>query len=325
VTDDATLAAIEAARAHVGQPPDDEKIAPYPVNEAMVVHWVRAFDEASPIYTDPDVAAATRHGGVVAPPAMLGSWTLEASAGKSGSARDRVLGALDDAGYTAVVATDYSHDYLREVRPGDHLYEQISIEALSDVKTTALGEGYFVTVRHDYKLLGSDEPVGVATMRLLKFKPPPPKPSAAAPPAGADATPRRPRPPINRDNAFFWEGVDARELRIQRCASCGTLRHPPRPMCGACRSTDWDSVISAGRGTVHSYVVHHHPPLPGTDPPFAVAVIDLDEGVRFVSEVVEVDPAAVTIGMTVELTWREVEAGYVLPLFAPPMGPERDA
>ncbi|MBW3664148.1 MAG: OB-fold domain-containing protein [Actinobacteria bacterium] len=325
MTDDATIAAIEAARAHVGQPPDDEKVAPYPVNEAMVVHWVRAFEETNPVYTDPEVAAASRHGGVVAPPAMLGSWTLEISAGKSGSARDRVFGVLDDAGYTAVVATDYEHDYLREVRPGDHLYEEISIESLSDVKTTALGEGYFVTVRHDYKLLGSGEAVGVARMRLLKFRPPPAKPKAGQSAVSDPGSPRRPRPPINRDNAFFWEGVEARELRIQRCAACGTLRHPPRPMCGACGATERDTVTSAGRGTIHSYVVHHHPPLPGTDPPFAVAVIDLDEGVRFVSEIVDIDPAEVTIGMAVELTWREVEPDYILPLFAPALGQEDDA
>lgn len=316
------MAAIEAARAYVGQEPDDEKVAPYPVNEAMIAHWVRAFGESNPVYTDHEIAAATRHGGVVAPPAMLGTWTLEASAGKSGSARDRVLGALDDAGYTAVVATDYEHTYLRELRPGEHLYEQISIESLSDVKTTALGEGYFVTVRHDYKVTDTDEAVGVAKMRLLKFKPPPPKPAAAAEPgdAVASSTPRRPRPPVNRDNAFFWEGVDARELRIQRCASCQALRHPPRPMCGGCRSIDWDTIVAAGTGAVHSYVVHHHPPLPGTDPPFAVAVIDLDEGVRFVSQLTDVDPADVHIGMPVELAWTEVEDGYVLPLFAPTGG-----
>ncbi len=130
-------------------------------------------------------------------------------------------------------------------------------------------------------------------------------------------TTKRPRKVINLDNAFFWEGVDEGRFLIQRCASCGVLRHPPRPMCGACRSTDWDTVEASGRGEVFSFVVHHHPPLPGVTAPHVVAIIALEEGTRFVAELVDVAPGDVQIGMPVELTFVEMDEDLTLPVFRP--------
>lgn len=127
----------------------------------------------------------------------------------------------------------------------------------------------------------------------------------------------RPRTVVNADNAFFWDGVAERKLLIQRCADCHTLRHPPRPMCGACTSTDWDTVTAAGTGTVFSFVVHHHPPLPGVTAPHVVAVIALDEGTRFVAELVEIVPEDVAIGMAVELVWVTLDDELTLPMFRP--------
>ena len=80
----------------------------------------------------------------------------------------------------------------------------------------------------------------------------------------------RPRPVVNDDNRFFWEGVERGELLIQRCSGCGELRHPPRPMCPSCHSLEWDAVRASGRGTVHSYVVPHHPRLPAFPEPYVV-------------------------------------------------------
>jgi uncharacterized OB-fold protein len=116
------------------------------------------------------------------------------------------------------------------------------------------------------------------------------------------------------DSAFFWEGLLAGELRIQRCGGCGALRHPPRPMCPSCRSTEHDYVVSSGRGTVYSFVVHHKPPVPGRDHPFAVVLVELEEGTRIVGNVVDVDPADVKIGMDVEVVF-EGERG--LPQWRP--------
>lgn len=130
----------------------------------------------------------------------------------------------------------------------------------------------------------------------------------------------RPRTVVNADNAFFWDGVRERALLIQRCTSCDALRHPPRPMCGHCRSTAWDTVPASGVGEVFSYVVHHHPPLPGVTPPHVVATIALAEGTRFVAELVDVAPEDVTIGMPVELDFVAMDDELTLPVFRPSGG-----
>jgi uncharacterized OB-fold protein len=187
------------------------------------------------------------------------------------------------------------------------------IEKVSEEKTTALGTGHFVTTRVEYND-HHGELVGTQRFRLLKFRPR----GETAPGSAAESGPaRRPHPAINEDSAFFWEGAAAGELRIQRCTSCGTLRHPPRPGCGACGSLDWDWTVASGRGTVHSFVVHHYPPVPGFEPPFLVALIDLEEGTRLISNLIEVEPAEARIGMPVEVTFVAVDDELTLPLFRP--------
>jgi uncharacterized OB-fold protein len=89
---------------------------------------------------------------------------------------------------------------------------------------------------------------------------------------------------ITADTAFFWAGVEAGELRIQRCGECRALRHPPGPACPACGATKPEYAVAAGNGRIHSFVVHHHPPIPGRREPFVVALVDLAEGVRMVGE-----------------------------------------
>lgn len=127
---------------------------------------------------------------------------------------------------------------------------------------------------------------------------------------------RAPRAPVvTRDNAFAWEGVAAGELRVQRCSNCGTLRHPPRPMCAECTSLEWEPVALSGRGSIYSYAVYHHPQMEGFETPYVVAVVELEEGVRFVSNVVDVDPATVEIGQEVHVTFDDVGEGVVLPQF----------
>ena len=106
-------------------------------------------------------------------------------------------------------------------------------------------------------------------------------------------------------------------LLIQRCAGCGALRHPPRPMCPRCQSLEWDTVEATGRGTVYSFVIPHHPPLPWFPEPYVVALVDLEEGTRLVSNVVGIAPDAVTIGMPVQVRYEHFEGDVVLPLFEP--------
>ncbi|MFF2129490.1 bifunctional MaoC family dehydratase N-terminal/OB-fold nucleic acid binding domain-containing protein [Streptomyces olivochromogenes] len=266
-----------------------------PVNEPMIRHWCEAMGDTNAAYTGPDA---------VAPPTMLQAWTMGGLSGHEGrsDAYDELLGLLDEAGCTSVVATDCEQEYLRPLRPGDEITFDAVIESVSERKTTKLGTGHFVTTRMDVRANG--EPAGTHRFRILKYAPARPKSRAA-----------RPRPVVNRDNAGFWEGVGRHQLLIQRCGGCGTLRFPWLPGCGACGSPEWDTFEASGDGTVYSYVVMHHPPFPAFDPPYAVGLIELAEGVRIVSNVIGVPYDKVRIGMPVRLRFERYDEELVLPVF----------
>jgi uncharacterized OB-fold protein len=132
--------------------------------------------------------------------------------------------------------------------------------------------------------------------------------------------PGRIKPPLGHDNAWWWEQAGKGKLTIQRCASCQTLRHPPRPMCSECRSMKWDYIESSGRGTVNSFTVLHHPQFPGYDYPLTIILVDLEEGTRLTSQLVECDREDVSFGMAVEMVIQEDEDGFKMPVFRPAMG-----
>jgi uncharacterized OB-fold protein/acyl dehydratase len=286
------------------------ELAPDPVNLPMIRHWVEAIGDENPVYTDEAAAAASVHGGIVAPPVMLQAWVmrgLRPRPTRSGSSpREELMGLLDDAGFTSVVATNCEQEYHRYLRPGDRLRATTVIESVSAEKRTALGPGHFVTTRVDYHDQES-ELVASMRFRILKFKPPATKASR----------PQRPRPALTPDNAFFFEGARRGQLLIQRCASCGRLRHPPRPMCNECQSLEWDTVEATGRGVVYSFVVNHHPQVPAFDYPLVVALVELEEGTRLVSNIVGVDPRAVHVGMPVEVEFVAFDPDLTLPQFHP--------
>ncbi|MEL7208434.1 MAG: MaoC family dehydratase N-terminal domain-containing protein [Actinomycetota bacterium] len=253
---------LDRLRTYEGRAVGPAEPADDPVNVPMIRHWVEAMGEANPVHLDDEAARATGRAGVVAPPTMLQVWTmkgLKAQHGRPDNLQTELLGILDEAGFTSVVATNTDQEYLRELVPGDHLSATSSIESVSEQKTTGLGVGHFVTTRTEFHDQHG-ELVGTMTFRILKFKP------AARPAAedddGGDERPPRPRPSINRDNAFWFEGVKDHRLLIQRCQGCGELRHPPGPACPACGSMDWDTVEATGRGTVYSFTVNHHPKVP---------------------------------------------------------------
>ncbi|HVM66326.1 MAG TPA: zinc ribbon domain-containing protein, partial [Acidimicrobiales bacterium] len=93
--------------------------------------------------------------------------------------------------------------------------------------------------------------------------------------------PRVVAPVTDADNRFFWDGVRDGRLLIQRCSGCGAVRHPPGPMCPRCQSLDWEAIEASGRGTIHSWVLSHHPTEPDAEPR-VVVLVDLEEGVRMV-------------------------------------------
>ena len=124
-------------------------------------------------------------------------------------------------------------------------------------------------------------------------------------------------PTVTLDDRFFWEGVEAGELRLQRCAGCGALQHPPTPMCPACHSVERTWAVSPGRGTIASWLVSRHPTEPDAEPR-VVVLVDLDEGVRLVSNLVGADPDAgeVADGMAVVVDFATVD-GVPLHQFRP--------
>ena len=127
----------------------------------------------------------------------------------------------------------------------------------------------------------------------------------------------RPRPIVTRDTAWWVDGWARNELLIQRCEGCGRLRHPPQPRCASCRSPEWTAVRASGRGQLFSYIVSHHPPVDGFEAPFVVALVELDEGTRLVSNVIGVVPEDVYIGMPLELEFVRVDPDMTLPQFVP--------
>lgn len=273
----------------------------------MIRHWCEAMGDTSAAYRGPDA---------VAPPTMLQAWTMRGLSKDSESddgtgrstAYDDMLGLLDGAGYTSVVATDCEQEYLRPLRPGDRITFDAVIESVSRRKTTKLGTGYFVTTRMNVRANG--EPAGTHRFRVLTYRPAQRK----------KEPPLRPRPVINRDSAGFWAGVAEHRLLIQRCTSCTALRFPWLPGCNACAGLEWDTVEASGEGTVFSHVVMHHPRFPAFDPsgeggPYAVALIELAEGVRVVGNVTGVPYDKVSVGLPVRLEFLRTDPGLELPVF----------
>lgn len=124
-------------------------------------------------------------------------------------------------------------------------------------------------------------------------------------------------PTVTQDTAFFWDGLKTERLLIQRCDGCATLRHPPRPMCPHCQSLAWSTIEATGRGTVISYVIPRHPPMPFFEDGYIVALVELDEGVRLVSNLIDVEPEHAAMGMRVVVRFEHFDNDLVLPLFAP--------
>lgn len=127
----------------------------------------------------------------------------------------------------------------------------------------------------------------------------------------------RPRPAINRDNAFFFEALGRGELVIQRCDSCEELRHPPVPMCPHCHALEWSAAAMTGRGAVFSHVVMHHPIVPPFEAGYAVGLIELEEGPRMIMNIEGIAANDIEIGMSVSVTAELVDSELVLPVARP--------
>jgi uncharacterized protein len=287
-----------------------------PVNQPMIHHWVDAMGDKNPIYIDEAAAKAAGHPGIVAPPAMIQVWTM-GGLGVGRAADDpltKILELFDNAGYIGVVATNCEQTYHRYLRPGEDVSVAAELTDVAGPKHTALGEGFFITQRITWQV--GDEDVAEMMWRIMKFNPKDEKEGGAQPtvapvPDDLDADAMM-RPASSRDTKFFWDGVNAHELRIQK-RDDGSLQHPPVPAIWQDKQAPIDYIVASGKGTVFSFVVHHAPRVPGRTVPFVIALVELEEGVRMLGELRDVDPDAVAIGMPVRAMYIDFPANDVGP------------
>lgn len=288
--------------------------AQHPVNQATIDHWLEAMGDTNPRW---------RRG--EAPWAMAQVWTMYAL----GAERDpddplhTMINVLTDEGFTGVLGTNSEQTYHRTLRVGERPRLEMRLESVVGPKQTGMGTGYFVTSRSDWYV--GDELVAEMLFRVLKFVPKVSTSSATGSPDGKAAGEGADlagvlRPVVNRDTAYFWEGTQAGELRLQTCNACGELRHPPGPVCPSCHAMDRSYVVASGRGTVFSHLTHHAPRLPGYDVPVVIALVELEESrdarspLRLVAQVDE----SVEIGEEVVVGFRRVDDDLTLPVWRKP-------
>jgi uncharacterized OB-fold protein len=126
-------------------------------------------------------------------------------------------------------------------------------------------------------------------------------------------------PPISDAARPFWEATKQRRLVLQWCRACEAPVHYPREACPRCLGTEFEWREASGRGEVYSASVMHRPgnPAMADRVPYVVALVDLEEGVRLMSNVVGCAPEEVRVGLPVQVTWEPLSDGRALPLFEP--------
>jgi uncharacterized OB-fold protein len=324
----------------VGQSSGPVNLSPDAVNLPMIRHWVEAMGDHNPVYVSDTDAAANGLPSLIAPPTMLQAWIMRGlrasdeieAARATGTSQgdgpsDRMMALLDAEGLTSVVATNCEQHYDRPLVLGDRVMVRSGIEAISEPKRTALGTGRFITTRLDFTavpdaevpadptdeqvlaLAERGEPVATMRFRILKYLPPAKAPMAERPP--------RPRPALTQDNAFWFEGARQHALLIQRCTTCGTLRHPPLPACANCQSFEWDTVEASGEGTLYSFVVVHYPQVPSFEYPLPIGLVELAEGTRVVANLTGIEPSDIEVGMALTAQFVDFDDQLSLPVFAP--------
>jgi uncharacterized protein len=140
-------------------------------------------------------------------------------------------------------------------------------------------------------------------------------PTAVVPEGDHQVT--RPAPLLTEDNEGFWLAAREGRLAVQRCAACGEFLHPPRTMCPDCHAVEliWEEV--SGTGTIYSYALLHHPQNPAFNYPVPAVLVELEEGVRLVSQMIDIDPHEIRIGMPVEVAFEPTKDGFAVPVFRP--------
>ena len=131
--------------------------------------------------------------------------------------------------------------------------------------------------------------------------------------------PFRVLPLVNEENEHFWRGGADGQLHLRRCADCGEYNHPPVPVCRSCLSRNIIVEPVSGKARLLTYTENHQPWVPGFDPPYIVAIVELNEqaGLRLTTNLVNVAIEDVEIGMPLRVLFEPRDDGIFLPLFEP--------
>jgi uncharacterized OB-fold protein len=132
------------------------------------------------------------------------------------------------------------------------------------------------------------------------------------------ADPGRPVPEPTPETVHFWQGTRQGELRLQGCEACRHVYFPPQPFCPKCTHRRVSVIRASGRAVLHSYVIHHRP-VPGFVPPYSIAVVQLEEGPRMMTNIVNTPqtPEALRLDMPVRVVFQRLSDAITLPLFEP--------
>lgn len=135
--------------------------------------------------------------------------------------------------------------------------------------------------------------------------------------ASTAAAPTRLKPVVTLDIKFFWDACDKGELVAERCSECRQFRFPPRPMCPHCHSLKREHVKLSGRGTVYSWIRPRHPNPVGFAEPPIVALIELEEGFRLVSNLYGIEFEKIRPALPVEVFFEPTLGNRKVPVFRP--------
>jgi uncharacterized OB-fold protein len=132
-----------------------------------------------------------------------------------------------------------------------------------------------------------------------------------------NARPARPRPIPDDDSRPFWEGCRAGKLLLQQCPECEAVRYPPRPMCPRCSAIGASWIEASGRGSIYSWVIPHHAVHPSLvdEVPYNVVMVDLEEGPRMVSNLIDTAPEQIEVDLPVEVVFETVDDELTVPKF----------
>lgn len=130
---------------------------------------------------------------------------------------------------------------------------------------------------------------------------------------------QKPLPRPDADDKFFWDGCKEHKLLFQKCQKCGLVRWPPSIICSNCYSQDTEVIESTGKGRIYTYAIYHQAFHPGfkSEVPYMTALIELEEGPHFLSNVIDCEPSDVECDMPVEVVWENITQEFSLPKFKP--------